>query len=259
MKLNKIIKRVWLWAPISGAFLLIPFILFFNGWLSLLAGSGKESFENKEVGRNAFEQIHIYDISEFYYFVQEGGSSWYGKRFHLRRTSSGETFDMNELTVAHRFLPFGTIVRITNLENGKKLLARVTDRGPFVKSRIVDFSYRTAKEIGALGNPSVKIEALVYDESRFEPSGKYYFGYSFEYPLVCLPEGKVHIFARFTDFDEAVEFYSKFVESHPDVITYLFVPANSPNLSQNSKREYFIGYYPLEKVAPPEYLVREVE
>lgn len=262
MSLNskKIIKKTLIWIGLAGAFVLAFFSLFFDGRILLFASPSNSILDTKTIVNDPIEEMQNFDISEFFYFTQEGGSSWYGKRFHLRRTSSGEPFNMNRLSVAHRFLPFGTIVRITNLANGAKALARVTDRGPFVKNRIIDFSFQTAKELGALGNPKVKIEALVAEQDKFDPEGNYFFGYSFDLPLVCLPEGKFNIIAKFSNFDEAVDFYSKFVQNFPDMFVYLFVPTNTSNENYNlSTRDYYIGYFPIEKEKIQKSLVRREE
>ena len=76
---------------------------------------------------------------------QVGNASWYGKQFHGRTTASGEGFDMFDLTAAHRELPLGTYVRVTNLRNGKSVVVRVNDRGPYVEGRIMDLSYSAAR------------------------------------------------------------------------------------------------------------------
>jgi rare lipoprotein A len=76
---------------------------------------------------------------------QVGNASWYGKKFHGRATASGEEFDMFDLTAAHRQLPLGTYVKVTDLRNGKWIIVRINDRGPFVKGRIMDLSYSAAR------------------------------------------------------------------------------------------------------------------
>lgn len=76
---------------------------------------------------------------------QVGTASWYGKQFHGRTTASGEDFDMFELTAAHKQLPLGTYVKVTNLHNGKSIVVRVNDRGPYVGDRIMDLSYGAAR------------------------------------------------------------------------------------------------------------------
>ena len=84
-------------------------------------------------------------------YTEEGVASWYGVPFHGRRASNGEVYDMNKLTAAHRTLPFDTVVRVTNLSNGKSTVVRITDRGPFVDNRIIDLSMAAAREIDSVG------------------------------------------------------------------------------------------------------------
>lgn len=76
---------------------------------------------------------------------QVGTASWYGKQFHGKTTASGEDFDMFEFTAAHRKLPLGTFVKVTNLKNGKWIIVRINDRGPYVGNRIMDLSYSAAR------------------------------------------------------------------------------------------------------------------
>jgi len=97
-------------------------------------------------------------------FVQEGVASWYGKDFHGRKTSNGETYDMYAMTAAHKTLPMNVHLKVTNLSNNRSTVVRVNDRGPFVKSRIIDLSYSAAKELGVVGpgTAPVRIEALGY-------------------------------------------------------------------------------------------------
>lgn len=85
-------------------------------------------------------------------FSQTGYASWYGGKFQGRQTASGEIFDTHKLTAAHKTLPFGTIVTVINLKNGKKVDVRINDRGPFVKGRIIDLSMAAAREIELLGD-----------------------------------------------------------------------------------------------------------
>lgn len=91
-----------------------------------------------------------------------GVASYYGKGFHGKKTANGEIFDMNDLTAAHKTLPFGTTLRVTNLNNNKTVEVRINDRGPFVKNRIIDLSYAAAKRIDMIGTGTarVKLEIL---------------------------------------------------------------------------------------------------
>jgi len=84
-------------------------------------------------------------------YSEEGNASWYGEPFHGRRASNGEIYDMYKLTAAHRTLPFETVVRVTNLSNGKSTTVRITDRGPFVNGRIIDLSFAAARQIDSVG------------------------------------------------------------------------------------------------------------
>ncbi len=94
--------------------------------------------------------------------VQEGVSSWYGKKFDGKPTASGQIFDMYGLSAAHRTLPLGTKVRVTNLDNDKSVVLTINDRGPFVRGRILDCSYGAAKKLGFVGAglAPVRIEVL---------------------------------------------------------------------------------------------------
>ncbi len=93
-------------------------------------------------------------------FRQRGLASWYGKKFHGRKTSNGETYDMYKSSAAHKTLPFDTYVRVHNLSNGKKLDVRINDRGPFVRGRIIDLSYKAAQELGVVGPGTATVEIV---------------------------------------------------------------------------------------------------
>nr|WP_300366945.1 septal ring lytic transglycosylase RlpA family protein [Hydrogenimonas sp.] len=96
---------------------------------------------------------------------QDGVASWYGPNFHGGKTSNGETYNMYELTAAHKTLPMNTMVRVTNKRNGRSVVVRINDRGPFVKGRIVDLSYTAGKRIGIdkTGTAPVRLTVLGFD------------------------------------------------------------------------------------------------
>jgi rare lipoprotein A len=108
-----------------------------------------------------------YHPKEDFEYSEAGIASWYGAYFHGRRTANGEIYDMNALTAAHKTLPMPSIVRVTNLENGRSLKLRVNDRGPFVDGRIIDVSRRASQLLGfhQQGTARVKVDILG-DESR---------------------------------------------------------------------------------------------
>lgn len=92
--------------------------------------------------------------------LQSGEASWYGPGFHGRRTASGETFNTNELTAAHRTLPFGTKVRVVNKKTGKSVVVRINDRGPYAHGRVIDLSRASAQAIGISGVGAVALAQL---------------------------------------------------------------------------------------------------
>ena len=98
-------------------------------------------------------------------FSQTGKASWYGPGFHGKKTSSGERFDMNTLSAAHRTLPIPSYARVTNLSNGKSVVVRINDRGPFHGNRVMDLSKAAAKELGFIHTGNVKVEQIL-------PNGK---------------------------------------------------------------------------------------
>ena len=95
-------------------------------------------------------------------YKQRGIASWYGKKFHGHRTSNGEIYDMYRMTAAHKTLPLPTYVRVTHLKNGRSVILRVNDRGPFHRNRLIDLSYVAAKKLGitATGTGIVEVEAI---------------------------------------------------------------------------------------------------
>ena len=104
-------------------------------------------------------------------YTEEGNASWYGEPFHGRRASNGEIYDMYKLTAAHRTLPFETMVRVTNLNNGKSTTVRITDRGPFIENRNIDLSLAAAREIDSVGPGVVPVRVEVISPGIDPTSG----------------------------------------------------------------------------------------
>jgi rare lipoprotein A len=121
--------------------------------IAALAGCERSADERQEQGPRPKEKRA--------HFVQTGRASWYGEGLKGRKTASGERFDPEDLTAAHRTLPFGTVVRVTNLRNSRSVSVRITNRGPFVRGRIIDLSPAAARELGMVtsGVARVRIEA----------------------------------------------------------------------------------------------------
>lgn len=105
------------------------------------------------------------DLPRLRGMVWYGSASWYGPRFHGKKTSSGEEYNKNDLTAAHRTLPFNTKVLVTNLKNNKQIVVRINDRGPFIDSRIIDLSEKAAHMIDSKtdGIALIKLQVLTSD------------------------------------------------------------------------------------------------
>ena len=88
---------------------------------------------------------------------EQGIASWYGDPFHGRQTASGETYDMDAMTAAHPSLPFGTVLQVVNLDNGRTVQVRVNDRGPYVDGRVIDVSRRAARELDMVGPGTARV------------------------------------------------------------------------------------------------------
>lgn len=106
---------------------------------------------------------YVMNSSEGY--SERGLASWYGEKFHGRRTSSGETYDMYAMTAAHKSLPLPTYVEVTNLDNGRRIVVKVNDRGPFHGNRIIDLSWTAASKLGILAKGTGLVEVRVIDRS----------------------------------------------------------------------------------------------
>ena len=112
-------------------------------WFALCESAGAKILDRPDIG-----------VAGIYW----GKASYYGRYFHGRKTASGTRFDMYKLTAAHRKLPLGTKVRVTNLENGKSVIVLINDRGPYVKGRNIDLSKGAAKKIDMVKNGVVKVK-----------------------------------------------------------------------------------------------------
>ncbi|MBF0526630.1 MAG: septal ring lytic transglycosylase RlpA family protein [Deltaproteobacteria bacterium] len=148
-------------------------------------------------------------------FEETGVASWYGGYFHGRRTSNGEIYNMYGHTAAHKLLPLGVVVEVTNLENGRKTRVRVNDRGPFVKNRVIDLSYATAKELGVETNGTAKVRLVALGTpTQITENGK-------ERTIYVQPKSyttgdfTVQVGA-FKDFQNAFNLRRRFLRTYPD-------------------------------------------
>ncbi len=111
------------------------------------------------------KRYHVMKDSKDY--RERGIASWYGTKFHGRKTSTGEPYDMLAMTAAHKTLPLPTYVEVTNLENGRKVIVRVNDRGPFMDNRIIDLSYVAAAKLGIIKNGTGTVEVRAIDPTEY--------------------------------------------------------------------------------------------
>ncbi len=139
------------------------------------AGTPAPTKPAKQVtGRGYYKIGEPYQVKGVWYYPKEdfdydqtGIASWYGPGFHKETTANGETFDQNELTGAHKTLPMPSLVRVTNLENGRSIVVRINDRGPFSPGRVIDLSRRSAQLLGFEGAGTAKVRvAILAEESR---------------------------------------------------------------------------------------------
>ena len=144
--------------------------------LSACAQTQLAMFAVKEIAREAPAGEGVYKVGQPYQingiwytpaedpaYNKTGIASWYGRPFHGQRTANGEIYDMNTLTAAHKTLPMPSYVRVTNLENGRSLILRLNDRGPFVNGRIIDVSYRAAQLLGFSEKGTARIQVQAVD------------------------------------------------------------------------------------------------
>ncbi len=150
--------------PVKGLLVLVL--------VALLAACGDSSRQSSSSG--GYKVGKPYQIKGVWYYPAEdykyretGIASWYGPGFHAKTTANGETYDQNDLTAAHRTLPMPSIVRVTNLENGRSIVVRVNDRGPFANNRIIDMSHRGADMLGFIGKGTARVQVeIMAAESR---------------------------------------------------------------------------------------------
>ncbi|MBX3044112.1 MAG: septal ring lytic transglycosylase RlpA family protein [Candidatus Kapabacteria bacterium] len=209
--------------------------------------SNSNDIQNVLYENSVFDE-NIYEI--------DGVASHYGKRFHKRKTASGERYNMHQFTAAHKTLPFGTILKVTNTNNGKSTFVRINDRGPFIKKRIIDLSHKSADLIGDMGLPKIKIEGFIRNQFEIPVSLEedYFYAYSLSHKPIILPADYFGIQYTFRDFNSAVEHYLHLIESGSvDEERIFIVFDNNTYSSYNPENEvYYIASWrpPLPRKVP---------
>ncbi|VAX19417.1 Septum-associated rare lipoprotein A [hydrothermal vent metagenome] len=164
---------------------LYPLLLFFC-LASLLAGASCASKERiskhrpgqlasrapsrpgmlKSVRPYTIMGVTYYPLNDAYGYRKTGIASWYGKKFHGKATASGEIYNMRAVTAAHKTLPLQTMVEVTRLDTGKKIVVRINDRGPFVANRIIDLSYAAAQKLGMANRGTARVRVVALAKGR---------------------------------------------------------------------------------------------
>lgn len=189
----------------------------------------------------------LYDLIDFgksNLYTQSGVSSYYGNKFHLRKTSNGEKYNKNDHSAAHRTLPFGTILRVTNLSNSKSTLVRVNDRGPFIRKRIIDLSRAAAKDIDGLGIPEVTISGFIPKQIDIDNKENYFLAYSISDDPSIFSKDLFDFIGDYSDFQNVLDDYQYLIEVNPSFDNNLFILISIPEYEQKpSKIEYKLGYF----------------
>jgi len=207
------------------------------GLLLILAGCVTEDLQETRNRDTNFPANYTlpYDVRGITYyplvtsrgFSQSGVASWYGPKFHGKLTSNKEVYDMNALTAAHKTLPFGTVVRVVNQENGKEAVVRINDRGPFVNDRIIDMSRRAAEALGMLEQGTARVKITALNEVAAHggtPSNRVFPGqdkFSIQLAVFKKPENAGQMKREFKNsrirafFRKGTKYYRILIGSHP--------------------------------------------
>jgi len=187
-------------------------------------------------------------------YDKSGIASWYGRDFHGKRTANGEIYDMHALSAAHKTLPLPTLVRVTNLDNGRTVIVRVNDRGPFVKERLIDLSYAAARQLGYAdrGTAHVRVQTLDMPAPHRENS------------LVTRPEpettklpdttstGKIFIqLGAFSSRDNAMRLQNKLKVNFPATHAY--------TINMGGKMLYRVRIGPFENMTTIEHTILSLQ
>ncbi len=207
----------------------------------LFTGCGVSNYSDYGIVEDNYEVRHHYrgtskpyEIAGVRYYpkksvpigwTQRGISSWYGPNFHGKLTSNGEVYNMYAMTAAHKTLPLGTIVKVKNLKNGRSVIVRINDRGPFVKGRIIDLSYAAGKKLGLniSGTAPVEIRVIGFKGKNYvkgfmiqvgafknrrgaEKISKYYKNLGYNTEIISLNGLNKVFISGFNSYNEAKEF-----------------------------------------------------
>ena len=206
--------------------------------------------QNKNAEKQQFAEIDVesLDIGDEKVYSNTGIASYYADDFHNQLTANGEIFNMNEYSAAHKKLPFGTILKVTNLITNKTTFVRINDRGPYIGKRIIDLSYRSAQAIDGIssGTSKVKIEGFLAGKHKnlvnSENTDDYLYAYSFDKEPLCVPSEVFSKVDSSRKFHNAVKKYKRFMKNNPDDDYFLMVePEKISRKEKYGNTVYYIG------------------
>jgi rare lipoprotein A len=191
----------------------------------------------------SYEQdgVTYYVLSSPHNYKARGLASWYGTKFHGERTSSGEIYDMYSMSAAHKTLPLPTYVKVTNLRNGKQVVVKVNDRGPFKEGRLIDLSYAAAVKLGFhhQGTTEVEVEAIVPEGTHRVTAP------------IAVPEGKERLYVQIGAFSDR-EKAQRLVRAIQTKVPW---PVSSTPISVRSKTLYRVRVGPIDTLDQANQLV----
>ena len=141
-------------------------LFFLTGLPACSSASSQKEYSHPTQKPYVINNRVYYPIPSSYGFTQTGVASWYGEDFHGRKTSNAETYNMYELTAAHKTLPMNTILLVRNLDNNREIVIRVNDRGPFVRGRVIDLSYTGAKKLDIIGKGTARVHITALGDAK---------------------------------------------------------------------------------------------
>lgn len=195
----------------------------------------------------------LHEVTLNHLFEQEGISSHYAKKFHKRKTSSGDIFFLDKYTAAHRKLPFGSIIRVINKSNQKSSLAIINDRGPFVRNRIIDLSGIVANKVGSSGIPPVKIQTILDTNDSLKIDDELFITFSLINPPQITLYEYINVLTQSADFTYLMDLLHNLQEKHPYLNYTISVASSQYFESYRKERMYYLGI-----VSPDIYLSRDI-
>ncbi len=177
-----IIKNLYFYFNKKEILVYILIFLFLSACGSPMYKKQKTIYSDQNTGNKPIKISKPYTVMGKTYYPHQkiqpykeiGIASWYGEKFHGRPTATGEIYNMYQVSAAHKILPLNTKVQVTNLENGRKIILRINDRGPFVKDRIIDLSYAAANKLGVIEKGTAKVVVETLGNWNRNTPGKYY-------------------------------------------------------------------------------------